>query len=369
MPTRTPTGVRGTARRPRSAPDDDVADELERSAGRAKARGGVAAAAAFLQRAAALTLEPGARARRAVDAAAAKQLAGAPEAALSLLVDRGGRAAARRARRAPCCSDSVGRSRWISDAAGDAVPLLLDAARRLEALDPGLARRDLLEALRAASVAGRLGGGMAAAAKAARDAPPPPGRPERRRPAARRARRSLHRRLRRQRERAQAGTGRRARRGRPGRARRPLAMDRPAGRAGPVRRRHLARARHCVNVQMARDTGALAVLPLALNLLSLLRCFEGELAAAAALLDEADEIADATGTSPIVFGRVLHAGCRGDEAHGLPMIEAERGRGDRACGGRRPDLRRVRASAAAQRARPACRGARARRIARATGTS
>ena len=53
-----------------------------------------------------------------------------------------------------------------------------------------------------------------------------------------------------------------------------------------------------------------------------MRCFEGELAAAAALLDEADEIADATGTSPIVFGRVLHAGCRGDEAHGLPMIEA-----------------------------------------------
>ena len=67
------------------------------------------------------------------------------------------------------------------------------------------------------------------------------------------------------------------------------------------------------NVQIARDAGALAVLPLALNQLSLLRCFEGKLAAAAALLEEADEIAEATGTEPIVFGRILLAGCRGEE--------------------------------------------------------
>ena len=76
------------------------------------------------------------------------------------------------------------------------------------------------------------------------------------------------------------------------------------------------------NVQIARDAGALAVLPLALNLLSLVRCFEGQLAAAAALLDEADEIAEATRTEPIVFGRVLLAGCRGDETEGLALIEA-----------------------------------------------
>jgi hypothetical protein len=74
--------------------------------------------------------------------------------------------------------------------------------------------------------------------------------------------------------------------------------------------------------EIARDAGALAVLPLALNLLSLLRCFEGELAAAAALLEEADGIADATGTSPIVFGRILLAGCRGDATLGLPLIGA-----------------------------------------------
>jgi DNA-binding NarL/FixJ family response regulator len=76
------------------------------------------------------------------------------------------------------------------------------------------------------------------------------------------------------------------------------------------------------NVQIARETGALAVLPLALNYHSLLRCFEGKLTAAAALLDEADEIADATGTAQMVFGRVLLAGCRGDHRRGLAQIEA-----------------------------------------------
>jgi hypothetical protein len=61
--------------------------------------------------------------------------------------------------------------------AADAVPLLLDAARRLAAFDPNLARRTYLEALRAASVAGRLGSGTLAAGKAARNAPPPDGAP------------------------------------------------------------------------------------------------------------------------------------------------------------------------------------------------
>jgi DNA-binding CsgD family transcriptional regulator len=54
----------------------------------------------------------------------------------------------------------------------------------------------------------------------------------------------------------------------------------------------------------------------------LLRCFEGQLAAAAALLAEADEIAEATGTEPIVFGRVLLAGCRGNEAQATALFDA-----------------------------------------------
>jgi ATP/maltotriose-dependent transcriptional regulator MalT len=64
------------------------------------------------------------------------------------------------------------------------------------------------------------------------------------------------------------------------------------------------------------------VLPLALNLLALVRCFEGELRAAGALIDEAYGIAEATGTPPIVFGRMLLSACRGDERAALALIEA-----------------------------------------------
>ena len=76
------------------------------------------------------------------------------------------------------------------------------------------------------------------------------------------------------------------------------------------------------NVQIARDVGALAVLPLALNYLATMRVFEGNLEDAAALLGEADAIAAATGTAPIVFGRLQLAGFRGDEAQTSALIEA-----------------------------------------------
>jgi DNA-binding CsgD family transcriptional regulator len=203
----------------------------------------------------------------------------------------------------------------------DAVPLLLDAAKRLESLDPGLAREIGLEALRAASIAGRLGTSMPAAAKAARNAPPPPGAP-----------RAVDLLL--------DGLAVRFTDGYAASAaalKQALAAVRDEGdRAGqdvrwPWTARRVApdllddelwHALATRNVEIAREAGALAVLPLALNNLALLRCFEGKLSAAAALLEEADEIADATGIAPIGLGRVLLAACRGDEIKGLMQIEA-----------------------------------------------
>ena len=75
-------------------------------------------------------------------------------------------------------------------------------------------------------------------------------------------------------------------------------------------------------VQLARENGALAVLPLALNNLAHLRCLEGNLDGAAALLDEADAIATAIGVEPVVFGRLPLAGCRGIEAEALALFDA-----------------------------------------------
>src|SRR4051794_35204225 len=152
-------------------PDEAVADELERSADRAQARGGVAAAAAFLARAAELTPDPVERGRRAVAGAQAKFDAAASDAALELLAT---------AELAPL--DELQRARlerlraeivFARTRGSDAPALLLDAARRLEPLDGAMARETHLEAMAAAMFAGRLGGrpGVREAADAAQAAP------------------------------------------------------------------------------------------------------------------------------------------------------------------------------------------------------
>jgi DNA-binding CsgD family transcriptional regulator len=301
------------------APDEDVAAELERSAGRAQARGGLAAAAAFLERAAALTPDRGRRARRALDAARYKQLAGAPQEALALLATAA--AGPLGAFDLAMLQRLQGQIALDLRRGGDAVPLLLGAAGQLEPLDPALARETYLEALRAASIAGRLGAGARAAAEAAARAPSPEGVP-----------RAVDLLL--------EGLAARYTRGYAASApalRRALAAVREQGeRPGPdVRWPWSARrvapdlfdddAWHALatrNVQIARGAGALAVLPLALNYLAVMRIFEGTLEAAAELLDEAGAIADATGTAPIVFARLLLAGFRGDEAQASALIEA-----------------------------------------------
>jgi DNA-binding CsgD family transcriptional regulator len=153
-----------------SMPDEDVAAELERSATRAQARGGVAAAAAFLERSSVLTLDPARRAGRALAAAEAKQQVGALEEALTLVasVDTDSLDEFQRAR------VDVLRARisFAMDRGSEAPSLLLAAAKRLEPLDGRLAREIYLDALNAALFAGRLGGEadarqVAAAARAA----------------------------------------------------------------------------------------------------------------------------------------------------------------------------------------------------------
>jgi DNA-binding CsgD family transcriptional regulator len=158
--------------------DEHVATELERSAGRARARGGLAAAAAFLERAVALTPEPSRRAKRAVAAAQAKSLAGAPDGALALLAT---------AEAGPL--DELERARvdllraqiaFVVSRGGEAPSLLLNAASRLEPLDVRLARETYLDAWWAALIfAGRRdpGGGVREVAKAASAAPSSPGPP------------------------------------------------------------------------------------------------------------------------------------------------------------------------------------------------
>ena len=157
-----------------AAPDENVATELERSAGRAQARGGLSAAAAFLERAMLLTPDPGRRADRAIAAAEAKHQAGAPDVAAELLVmaEAGPLEELARAR----ISLLRGQMAFSAGNSSDTPRLLIDAARRFEALDARLARETYLEALSAALLGHRTSqigtSEIARAARGATAAPP-----------------------------------------------------------------------------------------------------------------------------------------------------------------------------------------------------
>ncbi|GAA0928582.1 LuxR family transcriptional regulator [Kribbella koreensis] len=138
-------------------PDETVAAELEASADRAMAQGGLAAAAAFLDRAAILTPDPADRAQRQLDAAGAMVHAGAFDDALNLLAvaGHGPLTALQRAR-----TDMLrGQVEFASSRGNEALSLLLTAARRLEPLDRALALDSYGDAMTAALFAGRLASG------------------------------------------------------------------------------------------------------------------------------------------------------------------------------------------------------------------
>jgi hypothetical protein len=159
-----------------AGPDEEVALALERSAGHAQGRGGVAAAAAFLQRAVALTQDPEQRAERSLAAAQASFQAGAFDTALELLAtaEDGPLDELQRAR-----VDLLrGHVAFASGLGSEAPTLLLGAARRLEALDLNLARETYLTAWGAAVFAGPSGGGaLREICRAVRALPPPSAAP------------------------------------------------------------------------------------------------------------------------------------------------------------------------------------------------
>ena len=158
--------------------------ELERSAGRAQARGGFSAAGAFLQRSVALTLEPTRRADRALAAAQASLRAGAFEAELSACLPQ---------RRRPRPLDEFQRARVdllrgqidvrVGYGAATRPRLLLHAAKRLEQFDLDLARETYLNALgaqRSSSAPTRVPRGICVqVSRARRRAAPAPAHPPR----------------------------------------------------------------------------------------------------------------------------------------------------------------------------------------------
>jgi DNA-binding CsgD family transcriptional regulator len=304
-------------------PDEDVAVELESSAGRAQARGGLAAAAAFLERSAELTFDPVRRAQRLLAAARVKRDAGALDAALGLLVavEAGPPDALRTAE----VERLRGQIALLQRRGSDAARLLLGAARRLDQLDAGVARETHLEALGAAMWAGQLNGpgGILDAAKAARLAPQGPEPPravdvlldafalrwtEGYAAAAPTLTQALERFL-----------------------ALDVASDEVAvwlagGSTGAVALELWdAESAHALATrvaQFARTTGALVQLQFALNILARTHFLAGEFRTAELMLEEDPLIAEATGNPPVAYGGMLFAAWRGQEAQASGLIEA-----------------------------------------------
>jgi DNA-binding CsgD family transcriptional regulator len=301
-------------------PDEEVATELELSAARAQARGGFAAAAAFLERAAALTPSPVRRAQRALVAAQTKFRAGALDDALALLSSTELGALDE----LECARVELLRAQiaFVSTHGSEAPAMLLQAARQLTPLSPALACETYLEALSAAMFAGRLAAPAASAlavARSARAAPPPPvlgglellldglatffcDGYEAAVPILRRAAMAFD-----------AGGM-------------PVSEQLRWKWLATIASVHLwddARwqAISDRHVQIAREAGALGELPLALSQRVYAHLFAGELTAAASLVDEFRTTTEATGSNLTPYGAVGLAALRGRAPEAISLIE------------------------------------------------
>jgi DNA-binding CsgD family transcriptional regulator/tetratricopeptide (TPR) repeat protein len=296
------------------APDEEVALELELSADRAQARGGIAAAAAFLQRAVALTVDPARRAERALAAAQASLEAGAFDVALGVLdtAEAGPLDKLQRAR-----VDLLRGRIAAASSFGIGATQLLKAARQLELLDVDLARQTYLEAWGAAAAAGELAsaGTLRDISRAVCAAPPP--------------------------------------------AHEPLASDflldglaqlvaEGLGPAAPTLRKAVSAFRDDEKVlqfggmasraaatlwdveswdaivtrqsQKARDTGALAQLATALQGKGIFVTWSGDFAEAGSVIAEADAVTAATGIHIASYGGMLLAAYQGREAEASALL-------------------------------------------------
>ncbi|HXW81912.1 MAG TPA: AAA family ATPase, partial [Acidimicrobiales bacterium] len=296
-----------------TGPDEEVAAELERSAGRAQARGGISAGAAFLERAATLTLDPRLRVGRATSAAQAKIQTGAFDAAVDLLAiaEAGPLSHLQRA------GLDLARAQlaYATNRGSDAAPLLKRAASGLEPIDVALSRSTYLDALTAAIFAGRLarsGGDVLVVAQAAGAAPAPITAP--------RAPDFLLDGL--------AMTYNEGFAAGLPKLRQALAAFAAAMSAEEVLRWSFIAcvaamrtwsdesweslsARH---LQVAREAGALSELPLALISRAHMVLFAGDLGVAASLTDETLALEEATGSKLAPYSALAVAAWRGEEA-------------------------------------------------------
>jgi DNA-binding CsgD family transcriptional regulator len=304
-----------------TGPDERVAVELERSAGRAQARGGIAAAAAFLQRAVALTGDSARRTDRALAAGEASLQAGVFDVARRLLAtaEVGPVDELQHARLELLRAEAE----YAESRDSQAPALLLRAAKTLDPLDPKLARDTYLDAWSAALFAGRLAstGSLHHVSREALARPRPVGPP---RPS----------------DLLLEGFSLAFTDGRPAAA--PVLERAARAFAGKdvaveevLRWGWLATAaavmvwdfETCVavaarGVQLARESGALAVLAVSVNVLAQAMALGGEAASAASLVAEADSVTEATGAQLAPYGALVLGGLQGREAEAAAVIDA-----------------------------------------------